>query len=227
MSKKFILIIFAKIPREGYVKSRLAEKIGTRASLDIYIQLLERTLQVAKRTIYRFRKEKQSFEIHWFWSGRETDPTLSEMASTKMKEFRAGLENQWFVLDQDPGNLGEKMGKAFQKIFGRQKDASGVSVCIIGSDCPELDTELIREAYWKLESQDLVIGPALDGGYYLLGMNQFHPELFQKIDWSTSKVREQTREKADRLGLKYVQVRELRDLDSDRDLLYFREKGIL
>jgi glycosyltransferase A (GT-A) superfamily protein (DUF2064 family) len=91
-------------------------------------------------------------------------------------------------------------------------------VVLIGCDLPDLTSALIAKAFDALQSNDVVIGPSCDGGYYLIGLNKSTPELFEEISWSTEKVLKQTLEKAERLLLKVQLLDQLRDIDTLEDL---------
>ena len=105
-------------------------------------------------------------------------------------------------------HLGEKIHSAFYELFPAYD-----RVVIIGSDCNQLKTEIINQAFSALEEHDVVIGPSLDGGYYLLGLNSFYPQLFDNIPWSTNRVTQITIDRIKSLGLSYQLLEELRDID--------------
>mgnify|MGYP000025680380 FL=1 len=102
---------------------------------------------------------------------------------------------------------------AFKKLFQNHQ-----SVILIGCDLPDLTSALISNAFDALQSNDVVIGPSCDGGYYLIGLNKETPDLFKEISWSTEKVLNQTLEKAERLSLKVQLLDRLRDIDTLEDL---------
>ena len=104
------------------------------------------------------------------------------------------------------------MKDAFEKIF-----QSHHKVVIIGSDCATLTNSILDDAFEKLGSNPFVIGPAIDGGYYLLGMNQFTSEIFDNIEWSTSNVLPKTIEIIQNLGKNYYLLPELSDIDTEED----------
>ena len=106
------------------------------------------------------------------------------------------------------------MATAFKELFDLNYD----SVCIIGSDCYELNSEIIEEAFQKLEKNDAVIGPTFDGGYYLLGMKALHPEIFQNKNWSTETVYSDTITDFKKLSLTYSNLVKLSDIDEEKDL---------
>ena len=114
---------------------------------------------------------------------------------------------------QVEGDLGLKMRSAFEKVI----DSTSKAI-IIGSDCYDLTAEIINEAFEALDNNDLVVGPANDGGYYLLGMKKLQPELFESIAWSTEGVVVQTGKKAKQRGVKVKSLQELVDIDNIDDL---------
>ncbi|WP_298997166.1 TIGR04282 family arsenosugar biosynthesis glycosyltransferase [uncultured Tenacibaculum sp.] len=163
---KNLLLIFTRNPELGKVKTRLAKTIGDEAALDIYKFLLEHTKQVTQNL-------SCNKAVYYSVKVRENDIWD---ASVYQKHL------------QDGNDLGIRMHNAFQQAFstGYKK------VVIIGSDLPELTSEHINVAYEKLNSNDVVMGPAEDGGYYLLGMKKLHANIFQHKDWGTSTVRKDT-----------------------------------
>ena len=115
---------------------------------------------------------------------------------------------------QGTGDLGDRMARAFQSAF-----ASGIEqAVIIGSDCPQLDADRLSQAFRSLQTHDLVLGEATDGGYYLIGLRQFVADLFVGIDWSTERVLQQTLEIAKRLSLSIALLEPLTDIDRPEDL---------
>lgn len=117
---------------------------------------------------------------------------------------------------QDGSDLGERMKNAFALLFERHE-----RVVLIGSDLPELSTALIEKAYVLLEKNDLVLGPAVDGGYYLIGLRSAQPHLFEKMSYSHPEVLAQTLERAKELKLSVAMLEPLRDLDTLEDLKHF------
>lgn len=184
------LIIFIKNPVLGTVKTRLATAIGDEMALNVYNRLLEKS-----------QKETQavSAERHLFYSKEIKHDNWSS------NHFNKHLQVE--------GDLGEKMRSAFETVIEPSSKA-----IIIGSDCYDLTSEIIEEAFEALDINDLVIGPANDGGYYLLGMKKLRPELFDSIAWSTEAVLSQTLKKAKQLGLKVKSLQELIDIDNIDDL---------
>ncbi|WP_019947342.1 TIGR04282 family arsenosugar biosynthesis glycosyltransferase [Hymenobacter aerophilus] len=186
------LIIFARHPELGRVKTRLAAGIGSEAALAAYRTLLTHTRAVVA-----------PLPVH------KTAWLVGENSATAAANW-TGFEQ----LPQPAGDLGQKMQAAFTHDFARPVEAA----VIIGTDCPGLLTAHLEEAYAALQTHDLVLGPAADGGYYLLGMNRLHPELFANKPWSTATVRAETLADAARLNLRVHLLPELQDLDTVDDL---------
>jgi uncharacterized protein len=113
---------------------------------------------------------------------------------------------------QQGDNLGERIRKAFELAF-----QNNTKVVIIGSDCASLNVEIIEEAFMALDHSPFVVGPAMDGGYYLLGMDTFEPSIFENIDWSTDKVFNQTINAIKKLNKSCYLLPELSDIDYEED----------
>lgn len=195
------LLIFAREPVLGRVKTRLAAGIGAEAALAVYRELLALTAAAVA--------EAQLPATVWLAEApADADPA-------QPRPEWAGLP--WRV--QPPADsLGTRMAQAFEAAFG----AGAGRVVIIGTDCPGLSAALLRQAFEHLLSHDLVVGPADDGGYYLLGMNKLEPALFLNKDWSTATVLPDTLADAARLGLRVAQLPTLHDVDSAQDLATWR-----
>lgn len=191
------LIIFIKNPELGKAKTRLAATIGDENALQIYLQLLSITRTVATQT----RCEKLLF----YSSVVDENDDWPNDAFTKM------LQSQ--------GDLGEKMESAFHTAFERGNQP----VIIIGSDCPTVTPALLEEAIHALSENDFVAGPADDGGYYLLGMRDFHPFVFREMQWSTSDVLNESLKRIRRENLKIHLLKTLTDIDDIHDLRKFPE----
>ncbi len=193
---KEALLIFAKNPEVGKVKTRLAATIGDEAALAIYHQLL---LYTASATEYLV------VDKFVFYCGHKEEEDL-----WNSKHF--------FKEVQNGNDLGERMKNAFTSTFGKGYH----KVVIIGSDCPDITGELIESAFAELDSAEVVIGPAEDGGYYLLGMKKLHPELFENMRWSTNNVLPDTISKCEDFKLKYSLLPVLNDIDEGKDLIAFQ-----
>ncbi|WCL50290.1 TIGR04282 family arsenosugar biosynthesis glycosyltransferase [Leptospira sp. GIMC2001] len=190
------LIVFAKHPQLGKVKTRLAVDLGEDQALSIYLQLLQYTKDLAKSNYWN---------TYWFWD-EKIDNNYS-------------LPNNFQVRFQSKGNLGARMSSAFEEIFNLETRiiSSHSKICIIGSDCPDLSPKIVLSAFEFLDKSDFVIGPSRDGGYYLLGMREFSETIFQSIDWSTDKVLDQTIERIASMGKTYKLLEMLIDIDTAKD----------
>ena len=124
----------------------------------------------------------------------------------------------WCFAPQNGPTLGDRLQNAFSNAFreGAQR------VIAIGTDCPELDSALLASAFQELERHDVVLGPAADGGYYLVGLRADYPELFRDISWGTEHVLPQTMEKCREAGLRTARLRTLADVDHPEDLITCR-----
>lgn len=180
------LLIFIKNPIPGKVKTRLAADVGTDRALSIYLSLLAHT-------------REQS-------AGLRADRLL--FYSDHIDQQDEWPEKLFEKKIQEGDDLGERMSRAFQQAFERADSA-----VIIGSDCPGLTTSLLERAFEALETHDFVIGPALDGGYYLLGMRSYQAAVFAGIQWSTDEVFPQTMLRIGELNASCAQLPALSDVD--------------
>lgn len=199
MSKNRI-IVFVKNVVPGKVKTRLARTIGNEEALKVYMHLLD----ITKKEVLKLAVER---EVWYAWNLEEND-------IWDKKEFNKKV--------QITGDLGEKMNDAFKKSFEEGTD----KVIVIGSDCPTLTSTIIEEAFKRLDESDVVVGPSKDGGYYLIGMNSFHPEVLADITWSTEKVMSQTEQKAKDYDLSLARLETLNDIDNQTDWNEYLEKKI-
>jgi rSAM/selenodomain-associated transferase 1 len=187
---KNCLIIFVRNPELGKVKSRLAKGVGKQNALDIYIQLLEHTRDV----VAQIECER--------WVGYSVAVRPNDL-----------WDNSHFTKFKQEGNdLGLRMENAFVKAFG----AGHRKVLIVGSDLYDLKPKHIQEALDALDSNELVIGPAQDGGYYLLGMKKLHPLVFRNKNWGTESVFKDTMN--DLKSAKIHILEALNDIDYASDL---------
>jgi rSAM/selenodomain-associated transferase 1 len=195
------LLVFAREPELGRVKTRLAAGIGAEAALAVYRELL--ALTAAAVTAAQV-------------------PATVWLAEAPAGADPAQPRPEWpglpWRVQPAAGALGERMAQAFGEAFA----AGAGRVVIIGTDCPGLSAELLRQAFDQLLSHELVVGPADDGGYYLLGMNTLHNKLFANKAWSTDTVLPDTLADAARLGLRVAQLPTLHDVDSAQDLATWR-----
>jgi len=191
------LIIFTRYPEPGVTKTRLIPRLGPEGAADLQRELTERTLQVAMDG-----QQDLQFEVEVRFVGGGMD------------RMRAWLGDNILLSSQSSGDLGAKMHHAFEDAF----DAGVKRALLVGSDIPEISAEILLQAFHELENSDLVLGPAVDGGYYLVGLRAPCPELFTGIEWGTSSVLESSLGVAQALGLRVRLLRRLSDLDRPEDL---------
>lgn len=185
------LIIFVKNPVEGKVKTRLAKSIGDEKAVVIYKQLLQHTYIITK---------EMGIDKYVYYGDYVNNNDIWD------DNYKKAL--------QQGADLGQRMENAFKEVLsvGYKK------VLIIGSDCAQLTTDIINTAIEKLDESDIVIGPSLDGGYYLLGMKKITSQLFNGIEWSTNTVFSKSLEIAGNQHLKVTTVQKLSDVDVIEDV---------
>lgn len=189
---KSLLIIFYRNPKIGKVKTRLAATVGNERALAVFRELCLHTKAITENLPFdKIVFYTDSVDLMDMWPN-----------ATYLKALQHGEE------------LGEKMSSAFLGGFESGYNA----ICVIGTDCYELTEKIILHAFDALRSADVVIGPARDGGYYLLGMTRPLPELFQNKQWSTETVLRDTIHDFESLQLRYVKLQELNDVDTEDDL---------
>jgi uncharacterized protein len=187
-----MLIIFTRYPIPGQAKTRLIPALGATGAADLQRRMTRQTIDLAIQTRHPFRIQ--------FCGG-----TIAQMS-----DWLGDYDYQ----PQGEGDLGDRMDRAFNQGFAAGHDR----VVLIGTDCPGVDRAILNQAFSALESHDLVLGPAADGGYYLIGLRRRIPELFDAIAWSTATVRAKTVEIATGLNLAYTLLPELSDIDRPEDL---------
>jgi rSAM/selenodomain-associated transferase 1 len=187
-----LLLIFTRNPRLGKVKTRLAKDIGDQKALEVYRELLRITASVALKV-----------------------PCFRLVSYDTALEDNDAFNPAYFMKDVQVGaDLGERLSEAFTAAFR----TGFASVVCIGSDCPSLNEEIINTAFEQLKSHDLSVGPARDGGYYLIGMKKAHYQLFKNKLWGSENVLLDTLLDARNLGLSYYLLPTLSDIDAVSDL---------
>ncbi|MCI0538139.1 MAG: TIGR04282 family arsenosugar biosynthesis glycosyltransferase [Verrucomicrobiales bacterium] len=192
-----------KYPQPGAVKTRLIPALGERRACELYRALVRLTLDEVGR-LSAFRRVSLEVRI----AGAPDDESVCQWLGPSVR-FSA----------QGEGDLGQRMERAVREAF-----AEGTSsVVVIGADCAELTAERLHSAFRALESKDAVLGPAVDGGYYLIGMRRFGPELFREIQWSSERVLEQTLAAARMARIECELLDTLHDLDRPEDLFLWAQ----
>lgn len=202
------LVIFAKAPIAGQVKTRLCPPLTPDEAATLHGSFVLDTLERTKAAVATLKLP--------------LDRYLACAPSSTLVFFRIMEERQGVkLLDQVGEDLGARMAQVFDTLF-----AQGYKhVFIVGTDTPSLPLERYQQALAALESHDLVLGPALDGGYYLIGLTRPIPDLFTGIPWSTEQVLALTQEKAGALGVKTALLAPWRDIDTIDDLQALIEAG--
>jgi rSAM/selenodomain-associated transferase 1 len=183
-----VLLAMLKAPRVGYVKTRLARDIGADAAAVIFRALVERQMA--------------AIPVSW----RSEVHVAPADATSEMQRW---LGPRHTYHPQSRGDLGERLISAIAGAFERGASA----VIVVGGDCPDLDQTCLNEAASLLRQVDVVLGPALDGGYYLIGLTRPTPQLFMNIPWSSSQVLEATVERIKTAGLKQAMLAPKEDID--------------
>lgn len=197
MSKR-ILIIFAKEPRKGRVKSRLEGRLSRGSCVKLYKLLLRDTVK-SVRKINCCKK------------------VIAYDAVNKEPAFLKRIARGFEFYRQKGKDLGERMFDAF-KTFG----AEGAAVVIIGSDAPGLASSRMKKAFAELNNNDLVLGPAYDGGYYLIGLKKPCNKIFKGIKWSSGSVFKRTLKKAREMKKKVALLKPWHDIDRPQDLKHLK-----
>ncbi|MDJ0795646.1 MAG: TIGR04282 family arsenosugar biosynthesis glycosyltransferase [Calothrix sp. MO_167.B12] len=191
------LIVFTRYPEPGKTKTRLIPALGAEGAANLQRQMTEHTLSQVKKlqTIIPI-----SVEIRF--------------ADGNLQLMQTWLGDDLLYQSQGTGDLGQRMVRSLLDALqgGAQR------VVFIGIDCPGVNADILTTAFKQLDSYDLVIGPAVDGGYYLIGLKRYIPELFANIDWGTAMVWQQTIDIAQGLKLSHMQLLPLADVDRPEDL---------
>ena len=183
------------------VKSRLALHLGNERAAEIYRELAETVVaNVTPRT------PENDYEINLCYS-----PETMEQA------FKEWFPQHHLFFPQEGSDLGERMSNAFFRAFA----AGYTKALLIGSDCPDISRTIVSRGFMLLDAHDVILGPAHDGGYYLIGLRQPEPELFYSMDWGTGRVLQQTLDKINAAGLTVALLPKLRDIDRIEDLRHY------
>lgn len=196
---KQALLIFVRQPIPGKVKTRLAKTLGDAQALAVYQTLLQHTHTVT---------HSLSVDKYVFYA--------DDIAANDIwEESIFGKEKQ----------VGDSLGQRMQAAFALLFDKGYQQVCIIGSDCFELTTSILQQAFSSLQQYDVVLGPSSDGGYYLLGMKSLQPKLFANIAWSTPGVMRQTMDACNAANSTHILLPVLNDIDTEEDWRLHQHKN--
>jgi rSAM/selenodomain-associated transferase 1 len=190
------LILFARFPRPGAVKTRLAATIGNEAAAGFYRLCVEHIVN-------------ESADL-----SHDVDRFVFCAERNELREMQEWVGQHFEFEVQVGADLGERMENAFSLLFshGAQK------AILVGTDVPDLSAHIMDDAVNGLDTCDVVIGPCQDGGYYLLGIKELHEELFKDIPWSTGEVFDRTLDKVAALGLTLRHLPTLADIDTEEEL---------
>jgi len=201
------LIVFTRFPEAGKTKTRLIPALGAKGATCLQRQMTEHIIAAAAQV-----SNRPGLTIEVYHEGGNTGM------------MQRWLGPQFTYRLQGTGDIGRRMLRAFEDTF---QDGIAAAV-IVGSDIPEISADIIQQAFEGLQKHDLVLGPARDGGYYLIGMNntipaQTYPRLFEDINWGTDQVLSQTLQTARESGLRFILLESLGDVDRPADLHIWQE----
>jgi rSAM/selenodomain-associated transferase 2/rSAM/selenodomain-associated transferase 1 len=196
------LIVFTRFPEPGKTKTRLIPALGAKGAARLQRQMTEHIMATAATL-----SNRPGLNIEVYHEGGNSGL------------MRKWLGPQFSYRPQGPGDLGQRMGRAFEAAFQGSKRAA----VIVGSDIPDISANIIQQAFEGLQKNDLVLGPARDGGYYLIGMKNTIPaetysRLFNDINWGADKVLSQTLQTARESRLRFILLESLGDVDRPADL---------
>lgn len=194
--KMTALILFIKYPEARKVKTRLGAEVGFEFAAELYRLFIQQTFDLAQNC--SAQKVIVAFE-----------------PAERKLDFAEFVPKKFAIFPQEGKNLGQRMLNAFKDAFARGYK----NVAILGSDSPTLPLENIDDAFEKLSKSDLVLGPAEDGGYYLIGLNKAYRGLFENIEWSSHSVLQLTIESAKKLQLSYKLLPNWYDVDNKETLM--------
>jgi rSAM/selenodomain-associated transferase 1 len=198
------LIVFTRYPEPGKTKTRLAHTLGEQGAADLHRNLAERTLSMVLQL-----QQMRAVEVKVYFEGGD------------LQLMEKWLGPGFIYQPQENGDLGERLVGACSDAFKQGHKR----VVVIGSDCPDLTTTHIEQAFKALYHKDLVLGPATDGGYYLIGMNRENKSLFTQIPWSTEAVMASTLKAGEKLALAIETLETLSDVDRPEDLKHINHNS--
>ena len=202
--EKNALIIFARYPVLGKVKTRLASSLGKEFALGFYKECSRHLFAEIERN------QNDFFTPFLFCSEKDELNKMIDWAGSGFKYYY-----------QEGNDLGERMSNAFNKAF-----TLGVKkAIIIGTDVPDISNNLITSSFSLLDEKDFVIGPSIDGGYYLLGMKNLNCDLFSGINWSTETVLDHTINRIEKNNFSFAKLKQLHDIDDEQSLKLWINEG--
>lgn len=202
MNKSNAICVFVKNPVAGQVKTRMQPEVSPENARRIYQSMTEDLLD-------GLHQDHNTDIVIFFW------PPESE------NEIREWLGQEYSLVPQ----IGDDLGKRMSGAFDWAREHGFAKAIVIGSDIPDLDTQVVYDAFRRLDKVDVVLGPSSDGGYYLIGMKQPHPELFEGVSWGGPNVYQETTTIIRHRGLSIAVLDELDDMDTFLDLERFWQSG--
>jgi uncharacterized protein len=191
------LIVFAKAPVAGSAKTRLIPVLGPAGAAALAERMLEQTVEMAT-------------------SSGLAHVELCVTPNADHPSFRRMVAMHGIAISvQGEGDLGDRMNRAFNRLLTQHG-----RVLLIGTDAPSLDHAVVRQAVQALNDHDVVVVPALDGGYALIGLTVPQPDLFRAMPWSSDQVMALTRARAKQSGLQLVELEAVADIDQPEDLVH-------
>lgn len=198
-----LIILFAKEPIPGQVKTRLIPYLGEQGAFDLYSKMFHLQLE----RFYQF--PNCDFSLHLSPSNH------SAFAQDLQQKYGINIQAQY------GDGLGERMFNSIEKGLKTHRH-----VILLGADTPFLDQAVMHSVIEGLEKASMVFVPALDGGYMLVATDRIDSEIFRGIDWSTGRVMQQTRERIENMGWEHLELEALPDIDEKEDLVLLERIGI-
>lgn len=202
------LIIFTRYPIPGKTKTRMIPSLGYEGALTLHHEMTNHTLKISQQWLNDYPNSNQNpkyLAIYYHGGNQE------------LMQLWLGKDHEYH--QQSTGDLGEKMLSAIQE----SQQQNYQKIVIIGTDCPSLTPPLINQAFQQLNHKEIVLGPAQDGGYYLIGVKDTYPPLFKNIPWGTSRVFQDTINQIKQLQLSFSLLPILTDIDYPDDLWIWEE----
>lgn len=200
-----LVILFTRYPVAGKCKTRLIPALGAEGAVRIHQQLVSHMLR----------------EINTFISSQKTTEFALYHDADSLQQMQNWLGRTYTYKKQQGDNLGQRMAAALIHGISRKK-----SSILVGSDCPGINSSILNEGFDALKQNDIVLGPAYDGGYYLIGVSRtIQPaackQIFEQIPWGTDTVLPKTLAQTQKLGLRHHLLSRLHDIDIPEDLKHF------
>ncbi len=200
-----LVILFTRYPVAGKCKTRLIPVLGAEGAVRIHRQLVSHILH----------------ELDTFISPRNTTELTIYYDADSLQQMQDWLGSSYIYNRQQGEDLGQRMADALIHGISNKKNS-----ILIGSDCPGINSAILNEGFEALKQNDIVLGPAHDGGYYLIGVaRNIQPaackQIFAQIPWGTDKVLSKTLAQTQKLGLRHHRLSTLHDIDTLEDLKHF------